>query len=368
MAEAQAKDQHREQIRHVLDGLNSQKVFTGEEEVAALDLLESCECWEPFKAIINQRIARLKGMDRLESYARLARIQAHWLDDVFAAAETCALLVNDTGIDYPAFCRDALSRIVEPEDFTTEGAILQAVKESFDEEGDRVLCLERLCLIYEKKKYNEALLHDCYQQLISVDPGNMKALKFFKMFHIQNHDFEKVIDVLESMFRADPHPDTRFRIAQEMATIYLYQLDQPEKALETLDRHCENSPLDSTTIRFEACYRLRDWEGSLGVLREFLLSIDSDEQRSIIYFKVGELEEQCGEKTRAEESYLKSHRLNPAFLEPLENLIEMGLTEGDWSKVDRHLEVLKNSPGAGELADQIEETRNRIRSGLPGAS
>lgn len=149
-----------------------------------------------------------------------------------------------------------------------------------------------------------------------------------------------------------------------MAAVYLYQLDQPRQAIEVIEQYCEGSPLDASTIYFDAYQRLGDWDGCLKVLRECLLSVDDDGSRSILHFKMAQLEERLNRFDQAQSNYEKSVNLNPKFFEPYENIIYLAIQKKDWQLARRWLDQLGQSIGDDGLKIHIDEALARMDKGL----
>lgn len=329
----------------------------------SIDLLQRYECWQPLFRLIRKKIENPNKRE-IGDYLRLAHIQGLYLDDWFAAAETSFRLVRDFNMSYGDFRKIALGDILTEEDYNAEATILQGIYNTLPADEDKVHCLERLCLIYEKKKFDEYLLNQSYGKLIELDPNNMKALKYFKVLYIQNYEWEEVVKVLQTMHVSSTHKNDKFRIAQELATVYLYQMNAPKEAIEVIETLCQESPLDTSTVHFEAYFRMLDWPGCLKVLRESLLKAESDKHRAIIYFKIGELEEKLGHFEKAEESLLKSAQLSTTIIEPVERLVMLSLENKEWQKTKEYLHLLESRVRDVDLKMRVVEAIDRIKLGI----
>ena len=339
-------------IKEIIKIVETERPIAPEEMGDILEALKEYECWAPFFRLIKRNIQSKSQVARMDDYVLLAFIQNVYLEDVFSAAATAEQLVVSLKIVYDSFHREFVPRVVEPEDWTAEASILHAVCDSFTEHSDRVSCLERLCLLYEKKIFNETRLNEVYTKLIEVDPRNIKALRYFKVVFTQNYDWEKVVDILHRMVDASRHPQDVFRIAQELAAVYLYQLDKPDASIEVIESYCEGSPLDTSTIHYDSYQRISDWEGCLRVLRECLLGVTEDGERAILHYRIGKLEEKAERLDSAKKEYEKSMQLWPKFLEPYEALIGVQIEGKDWTSMRR---VLK------QLTDKVDDYGTRAR-------
>lgn len=334
-----------------------------EEENRLLETLEFYECWSPLLRTLSRRLSDTSRRGVVD-YIHLARIQNRRLEDSAAAARTAALLVEQMEMDYESFRQEAVPLIVAEDDFGTESLILEAISQVLPPRAGKVACLERLCLIYEKKKYNERMLNESYKRLILADSQNIKALRFFKVVYTQNNEWDEVAKILRTLHTSVRHEGDKYRYAQELATVYLYQLDRPKRAIEVIEKYCSKSHLDTSTIHFEAYSRLGNWEGCLNVLKECLTKVDGAVPKAVLHYKIGELEAQLGKVVEAATNFHLSLNLAPQFLEPFESLIELSLNGKKWHEAVALLAQLQTKVGSPELRQRIEEAKLRLQDGI----
>jgi tetratricopeptide (TPR) repeat protein len=272
--------------------------------------------------------------------------------------------MKDLKLSYSDFREKVLHSVVNEMDFDQEAIILQAILPRLKSKEDSVSCLERLCLIYEKKKYDEAQLNKSYEKLYDLDPTNIKALRYFKVVYTQTNQWEKVVQILLNLYHSAKHVNDKYRSAQELAAVYLYQLDQPTNAIDAIEKYCVDSPLNTFTIHYEAYYRIQNWEGCLKVLRNYLKRVEGGLNKAIIHLKIGELEEQVNRISDAEQSFLQAVELAPKMLEPIENLLEMFLDTHNWDKVMTYLQKLYDLVDDPFLKDKIKEGKSRLHDAL----
>jgi hypothetical protein len=334
--------------------------------VAVLSALEDHECWTPLFKVLSARIAQAQ-LRSVDDYVWLARCQKIHLENVFQTAQTCQRAVVDLQLPFIEFRDRLLARVLGNEDWASEATILQTIKDSLKTKEDKVLCLERLCLLYDKKISNENLLGETYEQLLKIAPHSMKALRYFKMFHAQEGEWETVLKFLRQMLHGTNRPAEAFRIGQEMAATLLYQLDKPLDALRALEEHCSESPLDASTIQFDAYRRLHRWDGCLTVLKHNLLAAEADHARGALHYRSGEIAELAGNEALTIEHYSKAAQSIPGFIDPLEKLIALHLGKKQWSEVARRLQELKDATRDESLRVGIQEALNRLSEGLKHA-
>ena len=329
----------------------------------SIRLLESFECWTPLFRAVERKLAN-PNTRALEDYILLAKIEATSLEDKQKSAEYCVKLFQQFNISYEDFCLKVLPEVVGEEDFATEGEILFSIVGRLQNFEEKVSCLERICLIYEKKKYDEDRLNYSYDLLLATDPKNTKALRYFKAVYTQNQRWESVIEVLKTLYKHASHPNDAFRIAQEWASVWLLQLDNPTACLKVLDDYCQDSPLDTSSLYYEAHYRCSNWHGCLDVLKIFYDKVEGSQNKAVVLLKIGEMYELTENIDNAVEAYEKSFACSPRYLEGLENLIEIFCQKKEWARVLDYLTQMKNAVKKSYLIERIDEAISRIEDAI----
>lgn len=352
-----------QRIKALITRIDGDQLFSEEERVDTLSVLEMYECWGPYFRLIRKRLNDTR-LRKSTDYIKLAKVQNQNLEDVFAAAETASNMVTDLKIDFWEFIETILPQVIDFEDYASEAAILSAVCERFAAVNDRVKCLERLCMLYEKRTHNESQLIKSYEHLLSIDSKNVKALRFFKLIHTQNAEWEEVVEKLRLLLECVTHPQEIFRYAQELAAVYLYQLDIPESAIHVMETYCSNSPLDTSTILYDAFQSLNDLNGCLRVLRRCLLDVNDDVSRSTLHFKMAAIHEQLKDYDAAVKEYEKSYQLWTSFLDPLEGIVSIYSLIGDWDNLKISLLKLQAAVKDDKLQSQLNQAIKRLDDGM----
>jgi len=354
-----------EQVRQIVTHLASQPGLAKFDLENALDLLEHFECWQPYFSLLD-RILSDRKVRSLAFYVRKARAQNLLIEDVFAAAETCMDAVVAMKLSYADFQYQVVPRVIVNDDWASEAVILQALVDKFPSVSDRIKGWERLCLLFEKKVHNEEKLADCYERLQQLDQFNIKALRYFKMVFSQSSAWSQVAGVLKKLLQVSQHPQDVYRTAQELAAVELYQLDKPKDALDLLQRHCRDSPLDTSMIKFDAYFRMDDLKGCLKVLEECLENTHESERRAILFYKAGLLHEQLNNSQEAARDYQKAVSESSEFLEPIERLVHLAVEQKDWHGLEQRLRMLKDAVIQKPHREQLQEALSRLQEGLSG--
>lgn len=327
------------------------------------DRLQAFECWTSYFQLLEQQIDNPKKR-QLDYYVRTARAYSVHLEDIQKAAKVCLKMMKDLRLSYQEFRDKALYSIIGEQDYGDEGIILQTIYPKLRSKEDNIACMERLCLIYEKKKYDETNLNKSYERLIELDPYNQKALRYFKIVYTQNNQWEKVAQVLMNLFTSAKHLNDRYRSAQELAAVYLYQLDAPANAIEVLEKYCADSPLSTFAIHYEAYYRMQNWEGCLKVLQAQVKKVSGDLNKANLTLRIGETLEKLRRPDDALTAYKRVLELAPNMLEPLEKLIDIYLRQENWTAVLETLRMLDECLDDPFLKDKVKEGIDRLQEAL----
>ena len=345
----------------------SHAAMTDENYRSVLASLEYHECWNSWFDLVKARI-KSGGTGAFDNYVQMIRVNISYLEDVETAASICKDLVLAEKMTYLNFRESVLDKILGPEQYKTESILLGGVWEAFSQREDKISAVERLCFIYEKKSHNEKLLHHFYERLRKMNPENAKALMYFRNLYSQLQDWPAVIDVLKKLLASSRHKQEVFRHAQELAAVYLYQLGDCQEAILYIEEYCAGSPLDTSTIHYEAYYRLGNLEGCLRVLRSALLVVEDQPTRAIVHYRIASIYEQLSQFQMAYENFQKALELNDDFIEAIEGLISNAIKLKNWMVVRDWLNVLAGRTRSQNLIGQLRAGIQRLEEGLAHAT
>lgn len=351
------------EITDLVSAIRKGQISADKQLEPIFDRLQSFECWTSYFHLLEQQIDNPKKR-QLEYYVRTARAYSVHLEDIQKAAKVCLKMMKDLRLSYQEFRGKALHAIVDEQDYGNEGVILQAIYPKLKSKEDNIACMERLCLIYEKKKFDEANLNKSYERLIELDPYNQKALRYFKIVYTQNNQWEKVAQVLMNLFTSAKHVNDRYRSAQELAAVYLYQLDAPGNSIDVLEKYCADSPLSTFAIHYEAYYRMQNWEGCLKVLQTQVKRVSGDLNKANLTLRIGETLERLRRPDDAITAYKKVLELAPNMLEPLEKLADIYLRMENWHAVLETLNTLDECLDDQFLKEKVREGIERLQNAM----
>lgn len=291
----------------------------------ALNHLEQKECWSPLVKLLTKQLES----HNISYYVKLCKVYIKYLGDLEKAVGICVKVVSELKLDYRQF-QKFLSTFLPDEDFKSEARILKGVYTSFNTLKDSEMALERLCLLYDKKLTNPDGVQEVCNLLLQINPLNIKALKFFKILYVQLGYWDKVCEVLKNMIRGSSSKQNIYRFAQELAGLYLYQLNRPKDAIKIIEEYCYNSPLDTSIMLFDGYKVQEDWSNCLKVLDSVLKEASTPSEQAVIHYRIAQVYENVGQAQNAEKEYSRAFKLDESFLDPLEGIINLKILVRDW--------------------------------------
>ena len=332
--------------------------FSREKLYDYLSSLQNYECWSKYCYVMDHLVS--SNLMSIETLKLSVYSFCMYLDDLDKAVEISSICISKLKIDFKSFLKRVVEPLAELLDYKSISYICEGVYLSFVSKDSSTHCLEYLCFIYEKKLFNDKKLNTSYARLLEMDPQNIRALTYFKVLYSENRQWRKVTDILERLYTASRHPTDKYKFALELASTFVYQLDEPKKAVEIIESRCIDSPINSLAVHYDAYYRCRDWKGCLTVLQKSLDDGDRSVNRSIILYKMGELEEILGNNSRAEGFYLSSAESDVRLLEPIESLVEMYTHQENWPKLQKALLMLLSRVSSAKNKERLQEALDRL--------
>lgn len=337
------------------------------DSIAALTLLEDYECWEPYLRFVKI-LLKDPHSDQVSLRISLFKALFKRLSRKGEAVSFLCETISRCSLDYNQLVTLILMQPGWRYSFQDEGEILYGCWKAFAQKLDKIKALERLCLIFEKKIYDTTKLHDCYDLLIELDSQNIRALRFFKVWHEQSGEYGTVVEMLQRLVQINSPALDKHRLTLELASIQLYQLGDAASALKTLSSITLSDRLDVSTILFESNYELGNWLQCVDVLKVCLGKVTAPKTKAVLLFKMGEVHERLGAWVEATACYREVVELDSSFLEAYESLIDIAVREGDWFQVLEFLARLKGALNNRLLIDGVAQLSQRILSGLNNAS
>ena len=346
-------------VRRIVAAINAGDTFTPTQQHEALQLLIDHECWMPFFQMLDNKLKK-DPKNALDVYLRKIKIEIKYISDYQRIAQQAREIVKRFDIDFAWFRLRVLSAI--DSNWHLEAEVLKAVCLDFRAMPDRVKCMEKICSLYEKKIPDEQLLQKYFRDLLKMDHKNILALKYFKLLHSQNFDWERAIDALRKIMRWGNLSDA-YRSAQELAAVYLYSKNNPHEALRIMTKHCVDSPLDKSTILYDIHARLGNDRECVQILKKKLAAARQPSTQAQLHIRIAALQEKSDVDAAVQE-YEQAFEKDPQQVEVVEKVIRICLQRDDLHEVLDWLHKLENRATEREQRERLRKLQHAVKKRL----
>ncbi len=347
-------------VPRTVAAINAGDKLTLTQQHEAQQLLTDLECWQPLFRLLDNRL-KDGSQDALEIFLHKIGIEIKYLADHERVAKRAREIVKRFGVDFTWFRLNILS--ATEGDWHLEADVLKAVCMEFRAQPDRVKCMEKICSLYEKKIPDEQLLQKYYSELLKIEPKNILALKYYKVLHSQNFDWERVIDALRKIMRWGNLSDA-YRSAQELAAVHLYSKNDPQEALRIMKKHCADSPLDQSTILYDIHLRLGNDRECVQILKQKLTAARHPAAQAQLHIRIAALQEKCGHLDAALQEYEQAFEKDPDQIEIIDKVISICLQRDDLQTVLDWLRKLENRATQQAHRARVRQLRNDLKKRL----
>ncbi len=279
-----------------------------EEQEFLVDSLMDYECYAQVIKILEWRSSEpgRSSDGALSDFCKLMMVHYEGLESFEKFCDVAERCVKTLKLPFATIRLHIADEILGPDNFEEQAKLYQSLAGSLPDISQRVLLLSRLALIVEKKLFRESEAEPIYRSIIRLDPLNIKALRYYRLWYGQGGDWEQAAKQLQSLIKAYRNPHEKHRAAHELAQIYLYNLNQPNLAKKTLETHCRDSRLDTRQTLVEALERLGDYEELIDCLDGLCERAGDRSERAAILQKKGLVCLKSGQYEKAKQSLHQS--------------------------------------------------------------
>jgi len=297
--------------------------------------LEAYECHGQVVTLLKWRMDYgVEGDDELfEDFLWLLRVQFLGLerfDDFLVTASAC---VAQLKLPFATVRLHIADAILGEENWPDQAQLYRTIVDNFVDSTQKVVLLERLALIYEKKLFLENEVEPVIRRILDIDRLNVKARRFYKLWYMQAMKWKDVAEQLEALVEASRNTHERQRAAHELAQLHLYNLNDAARAREILVEYCAGSLLDTRQTLIEALERLELYDELIATLSEAAAQTRDKVDLAALQLKQGLVSLKAGKPLDAVE-YLRAGIVNnPQLLLAYEALLTVYIDSG------RHAEI-----------------------------
>jgi tetratricopeptide (TPR) repeat protein len=337
--------------------------LTRDEQDALLAKLEAYECHGQVATLLKWRMEY--GVEGDEEYFDdslwLLRVQflgLERLDDFIATARSCVARLK---LPFATVRLHVADGILGEENWIDQAQLYRSIVDNFVDNTQKVILLERLALIYEKKLFLENEVEPVFNRILQIDQLNVKARRFYKLWYMQSLKWKEVGEQLEALITASRNANERQRAAHELAQLYLYNLNDAERARDILQEYCADSQLDIRQTLVEALERLERYDELLETLGQAEALARDQTEIAALKLKQGLVSLKAGNPARAVDYLREGIVKNPQLLLAYEALVTALIDAGRPAGLLAVLEDLKAAVSLDASKSTLEEFIARAR-------
>jgi tetratricopeptide (TPR) repeat protein len=357
--------QSQEEFKHLAAIVSSIADFprmNPQEQNALIMELEAYECYRQVDQLLRWRIGRPERSRAQLSgdYFWLMRVNYLGLESFDAFLEVAKLFVRHLDATFVTIRLHILDEILGPDNFRAHARFLKAIADDVKDVAQKVLLLERLALIFEKKIFLEHEFEAIYFQILKLDTTNVKARKFFKLSHLHNMEWAEAAEQLKVLVQYAENPQEKARYSHELAQLYLYNLNQPAAALELLRPLAVVFPETRHSL-IEALERLELVDDLLASLVSFERTSRDTEESGQFKYRRGNVLLKVGRTDEAVKAFRDALQLQPGSLLIHESLIsalvELGAVHDLAQELGRLRDAVKLDASFSTLDDLMKRAK-----------
>ncbi|MEM9488949.1 MAG: tetratricopeptide repeat protein, partial [Myxococcota bacterium] len=314
-------------------------------EPRALDALgrlyESISEWDQAIDVMSQLVQTTgDGNQQVDLYHRIGRVQAQNLGDADNAEANFLQALGINSAHVPTM--EALVRLYSERGDWLKAAQMMGQAEEYTENVlDKIRLLYDAAMIYLNHLGDRQQAKEFLAAVISLDPEHVEAARPLSDLYFEDEQWNPLSPLLDMLVRKAQQEGLDHG---ELNVLYYRtarcadELNNFEKALQF---YAGAYDIDSTFLptlvgRADLLYKMQNWDEAGKIYQTILVQHrDSQGEADVvrIYYRLGMVRQQLGERRRALNMFEKSLEIDPMHRDTLEAVIALQVEQGDWEAV-----------------------------------
>lgn len=324
--------------------------------------LAGLECWTALKAILAPGESLSAEENKSRSYL-LVDLAIEYLQPLDFFFDTTVFLAQDLKVPYSDIEQHILQKLRLVKKWRLEADLLYKLYSYFHNHTCKTKSLTRACFLLEKNGYFGVDLPNYYETLLRLEPTSKEALRFFKVYFLQEGKYKEAKRVIEKLIQTLESPIAKATETHELCGVLLHKLNQAEEALEVLDAMPEASTLDSSGLKYDCYVSLNSFGEAEKILLEAIAQVPEDrpQEKLNLRRRLLGLYDLSGNHQSARK--VAEHLVDEDSLEmkAYEYLVHRALEEKSWSRVQTLLGSVRSGLGTARKKRQMELTLRRLQ-------
>jgi len=236
---------------------------------------------------------------------------------------------------------DGLERLYTKTDQASD--LLSIYQRQFELSPDyreKVKSLFKSASIWESKFQNLANADACIEQILSIDPQNLPAIRTLERLRRDQGRWDELLGVIERHVQLSTSAPEQAELRVAMGELFHQQLKQVDRAASAYQQALELDPqcrpaIHDLGILYE---RSGNWPFALDMLRQEAELLGASPEALELYYRMGQIQlEMLLEPQNAKQSFREALRINPRFVPAIRAIRELYEREGDWGSFEQAL-------------------------------
>jgi tetratricopeptide (TPR) repeat protein len=192
------------------------------------------------------------------------------------------------------------------------------------------------CIKREQGQAKQAVNN--FEKSLSVDPSFAPTLEALVSLYTELKDWKQVVAYKRQILDNVMDADERFRMLNDIATVWNDQDKSPLRAIEALEEARELQPLNTGLLhKLIALYQsTENWSKMVDTLQAIADNEKDPTRKSKFLFTMAQLfRDKEGDQDRAVELFGEALDLNPTYLEAFERINKILTAKKDWKSLER---------------------------------
>jgi len=270
-------------------------------------------------------------------FAKMGIIASDCLNNIQKAIELWNNVLDIRGEDPLAL--DNLADLYSREENWSELVdVLERAVTIAEDDEHRIRIYSQLGLVWGECLERDRNALDNWQNVLSIDPENIPALKAIAAIHEANQDWESLIETLERLIEVGaPH----FEVEElkgyyaKLGTIFAETLERPMEAIDAWVNATNVDPTElAALIALEKLYSDQAmWEELVDTLGKKGELLEGEQQIETWLEQARAIEEKLEEPLRAKGPYMRIIEVSPLHAHAFERIVEIETEEETWEEL-----------------------------------
>lgn len=309
------------------------------ESLGQLEMIyANAENWSSlFNIYAKMKDATSSDADAADLYAKMAIISAECLNDIEKSIELWGNVLDILGED-PMALESLAELYTRQENWSDLVDILERAVMIAEDDASRVNIYSQLGQVWGERLSRDRNSLENWENVLSIDPENVGALKAIAAIHESNQEWDLVIETVDRIIAVGDSGFSGEELKNyhaKLGHIYMNILEQSHEAIDAWNQVIRIDGTDKAALdALEKLYTESEmWEELVDILGKKGQSLEGDLQLNALLQQASTYEEKLFEPRRAKTSYQAILEVAPLHDHAFQRLTEILTEEENWESL-----------------------------------